>query len=65
MLRVLTETNNIIPEFIPQKARCRQELMSYLVHTERCRDIICISPEAFINLCQREKRGWLKMHSDL
>ena len=27
--------------------------MSYLVHTERCRDIIRMIPEAFINLCQR------------
>ncbi|XP_068466573.1 uncharacterized protein [Phaseolus vulgaris] len=53
VLRVLTETNNPIPEFIPQKERRRQELMSYLVHTERCRDIIRMSPEAFINLCQR------------
>ena len=24
MLRVLTETNNAIPEFVPQKERCRQ-----------------------------------------
>jgi len=53
VLRVLTETNNAIPEFIPQKEHCRQELVSYFVHTERCRDIICMSLEAFINLCQR------------
>jgi len=53
LLRVLIETNNAIPEFVPQKVRRGQELMSYLVHSERCRDIICMGPEAFINLCQR------------
>ena len=53
VLHVLTETNNAIPKFIPQKERRRQEVMSYLIHTERCRDIIRMSPEAFINLCQR------------
>jgi len=66
VLRVLTETNNAIREFIPQKERRRQELMLYLVHTERCRDIIRMGPKAFINLCQRIRgTGWLKMHSDL
>jgi len=40
VLRVLTETNNAMPELVPQKERRRQELKSYLVHTERCRDII-------------------------
>jgi len=29
--------------------------MSFLVHTERCRDINHMSSEAFINLCQRIK----------
>jgi len=53
VLRVLTETNNVIPEFVPQKERRWQELMSYLVHTERCRDIIRMGPKTFINLCQR------------
>jgi len=31
---------NSLTELVPQKERRRQELMSYLVHTERCRDII-------------------------
>jgi len=31
---------NSMTKLVPQKERCRQELMSYLVHTERCRDII-------------------------
>jgi len=66
VLCLLTETNNVIPEVIPQKERRRQELMSYLVHTERCRDMIRMSPEAFINLCQRIRGTWmLKMHSHL
>jgi len=55
VLRVLTETNNDIPEFVPQKERRRQELMLYLVHTERFHNIICTGSEAFINLCQRIK----------
>jgi len=29
-----------LTELVPQKERHRQELMSYLVHPERCRDII-------------------------
>jgi len=53
VLRVLTETNNVIPEFVPQKERRRQELISYLVHIERCCDIIRMDSKAFINLCQR------------
>jgi len=52
VLCVLIETNNAISEFVPQKKCCRQELMLYLVHTERCSDIICLGLEAFINLSQ-------------
>jgi len=52
VLCVLTETNNVILEFVPQKECRRQELMSYLVHTKRCHDIIRMDPEAFINLFQ-------------
>ena len=59
VLCVLTETNNAIPEFIPQKERRRQELMSYLVHTERCRDIICMSMKTFINLCHQIRGTWM------
>ena len=44
-------TNNLT-ELVPQKEHRRQELMSYLVHTEQCRDIIQMGPEAFIHLCQ-------------
>jgi len=51
VLRVLTEINNVIPKFVPQKERCRQELMSYLV--QRCRDIIRMGPKTSINLSQR------------
>jgi len=40
VLHVLTKTRNFILEFVPQKERCRQELISHLVHIERCCDII-------------------------
>jgi len=50
---VLTETNNVMLELVPQKECCWQELMAYLFHTERCRDIIRMGPKTFINLCQR------------
>ena len=53
VLCVLTKTNNTIPEFVPKKERHRQELMSYLVHTKRCRDIIRMGLNAFIHLCQQ------------
>jgi len=59
VLHVLTETDNSIPEFVPQKERRRQELMSYLVHTERCCDIIRMGPVAFINLCQQIRGTWM------
>ena len=52
---------NSLTELVPQKERRRQELMSYLVHTERCRDIIRMGPEAFIHLCQRlRETGYVK-----
>ena len=41
-------TNNL-KELVSQKERRRQELMSYLVHIERCCDIIRMGPEAFIH----------------
>jgi len=53
LLRLLSDTTNSITEFEPRKERRRQELMEYLVHTERSRDIIRIGPEAFIQLCEQ------------
>ncbi|ESW15732.1 hypothetical protein PHAVU_007G097400 [Phaseolus vulgaris] len=44
---------NSITEFEPRKERRRQELMEYLVHIERSRDIMRMGPEAFIQLCER------------
>jgi len=49
---VRTRSNSMI-EFQPQKECRRQELMEYLVHTEKCRDIIRMGPKAFLQLCQR------------
>jgi len=43
---------NSLTELVPQKEHRQQELMPYLVHTERCRDIIRMGPEEFIHLCQ-------------
>jgi len=37
--------------YSPQSERRRRELMSYLVHTDKCRDIIRMGPEAFMQLC--------------
>lgn len=42
-----------IRKFIHEKEYCRLELMSYLIHSEQCRDIIYIGPEAFISLHKR------------
>jgi hypothetical protein len=39
--------------YSPQSERRRCELMSYLVHTEKCRDIIRMGPVAFMQLCQK------------
>jgi len=52
-LHVLVETNNSISEFVPQKESRQQEFMTYLVHSERCRDIICMGQKEFIQLCQQ------------
>jgi len=52
---------NSLTELVPQKERRQQELLLYLVHTERCRDIIRIGLKAFIHLCQRlRKIGYVK-----
>jgi len=53
LLRMLSDTIDSITEFEPRKERRRQELVEYLVHTERSRDIIFMRPQAFIQLCQR------------
>ena len=53
ILNIYSNHSNIGREFWPNKDRRRQQLMSYLVHTNRCRDIIRIGPYAFINLCER------------
>jgi hypothetical protein len=39
--------------YSPQSERRRCELMSYLVHTEKCRDIIRMRPVAFMQFCQK------------
>ena len=44
---------------IPYKDQHRKKLISYLVHTNRCRDIIQMGPEAFNNLCHRLRASGL------
>ncbi|XP_017416565.1 uncharacterized protein LOC108327362 [Vigna angularis] len=39
--------------YLPDRDRRREQLMSYLVHTVRYRDIIRMGPEAFVNLVER------------
>lgn len=46
-------TTNTPRDFVPQKEHRKEQLMSYLVHTNQCRNTICMGLEAFINLCQR------------
>ena len=53
LLCMLSDTTNSIIEFETRKERHRQELMEYLVYTERSRDIIRMGQEAFIQLCER------------
>ncbi|KAL2346267.1 hypothetical protein Fmac_000267 [Flemingia macrophylla] len=52
-MSTLPVTTSDIRDFVSQKERRRHELISYLIHTEQCRDIIRMGPKAFINLCQR------------
>jgi len=59
LLRILSDKTYSITEFEPRKERRRQELMEYLVHTERSRDIIRMGPQAFIQLCQRIRQTGL------
>jgi len=53
ILNIYSTSRNSITDFVPDRDRRREQLMSYLVHTNRCRDVIRMGPEAFINLCQR------------
>ncbi|XP_047153422.1 putative nuclease HARBI1 [Vigna umbellata] len=53
ILNMCSSDPSSVSTFLPDKDRRRQQLMSYLVHTNRCRDIIRMGPEAFINLCER------------
>jgi len=53
ILNIYSTPRNSVRDIVPDKDQRRQKLMSYLVHTNRCCDIIRMGPEAFINLCQR------------
>lgn len=45
--------HNRVNDISPQREHRRHELMTYLVHTEKCRSIIRMGPEAFMLLCQK------------
>ncbi|XP_047147356.1 putative nuclease HARBI1 [Vigna umbellata] len=53
ILNMCSSDPSSVSTFLPDKDHRREQLMSYLVHTNRCRDIIRMGPEAFINLCER------------
>ncbi|XP_017424686.1 uncharacterized protein LOC108333722 [Vigna angularis] len=53
ILNMYSSDSSNVRNFLPDRDRRREQLMSYLVHTNRCRDIIRMGPEAFINLCER------------
>jgi len=53
ILNIYSTPRNSVRDIVPDRDQRRQKFMSYLVHTNRCRDIIRMGPEAFINLCQR------------
>ena len=64
-LRMLSDTTNSIIEFEPQKEWRRQELMEYLVHIERFRDIICMDHKHSFNYVNElGKLDLLRMHID-
>ena len=53
LLNCLSKSTVNMSEIIPDREDRRQKLMGLLVSTERCRDIIRMSPEAFIRLCDK------------
>ncbi|WVY98980.1 hypothetical protein V8G54_031131 [Vigna mungo] len=53
ILNMYSSDSSSVSNFLPDRDRRRKQLMSYLVHANRCRDIIRMGPEAFINLCER------------
>ncbi|XP_057458064.1 uncharacterized protein LOC130748834 [Lotus japonicus] len=50
---VTTSFHRRVQDVDPQRERRRRELMGYLTHTEKCRDIIRMGTEAFLRLCQK------------
>lgn len=52
-LNSLSNSSMNMSDIIPDREGRRAKLMSLLVNTERCRDIIRMSPQAFITLCDK------------
>ncbi|XP_052726714.1 protein ALP1-like [Vigna angularis] len=59
ILNMYSSDSSSVSNYLPDRDRRREQLMSYLVHTNRCRDIIRMGPEAFINLCERVRSSGL------
>ncbi|XP_047178584.1 uncharacterized protein LOC124845524 [Vigna umbellata] len=53
ILNKYSSDSSSVMNYLPDRDHRREQLMLYLVHTNRCRDIIRMSPEAFINLCDK------------
>jgi len=53
ILNLSLVTTNTIRDLVLEKERHCEQLMSYLVHTNQCCNIICMGLKAFINLCHR------------
>ncbi|XP_052734061.1 protein ALP1-like [Vigna angularis] len=53
ILRMYSTDSSSVSNYLPDRDRRREQLMSYLVHTNRCRDIIRMGPEAFLTLCEK------------
>ncbi|XP_052723797.1 protein ALP1-like [Vigna angularis] len=53
ILHMYSTDSSSVSNYLPDRDRRREQLMSYLVHTNRCCDIIRMGPETFIILCER------------
>ncbi|XP_022633862.1 uncharacterized protein LOC111241213 [Vigna radiata var. radiata] len=53
ILNMYSSDSSSVNNFLSDRDRRREQLMSHLVHTNWCRNIIRMGPETFINLCER------------
>jgi len=60
ILNIYSNLRNIVREFVIDRDYHKEQLMSYLMHTNRCRDIIRMGLEAFIIRMGLETNGLVK-----